>query len=142
MSDQTYATHRRFDPLYHFVALPLAFALVVIGAILAWKHAGLAGVWQLVLAILVLFLALKIRIYALRVQDRLIRLEEGLRMERLLPEDLKQRIPRLRPEQCVGLRFAADAELAERMQEALTGDLSGEAIKKRIKTWRPDDFRV
>jgi hypothetical protein len=83
-----------------------------------------------------------IRLYALRVQDRLIRLEESLRMQRLFSADLQARIPELSPNQMVGLRFASDGELAERVREALNQDLSGEAIKKRIQTWRPDTFRV
>jgi hypothetical protein len=60
----------------------------------------------------------------------------------VLPEALRQRIPQLKPGQMVALRFAADAELAARVEEALTEDLGGEAIKKRIQVWRPDTFRV
>jgi hypothetical protein len=78
----------------------------------------------------------------LKVQDRLIRLEETLRMGRLLPEDLKARIPELTVKQMVGLRFASDGELTDRVREALDQNLDGEAIKKRIQTWRPDTFRV
>jgi hypothetical protein len=89
-----------------------------------------------------LLLALQVRQYALKVQDRLIRLEETLRMEHILPDDLKGRISELTPKQMVGLRFAADAELAHRVREALDEHLSGEAIKKRIQVWRPDTFRV
>ena len=63
-------------------------------------------------------------------------------MERLLPQDLKARIPELTVKQMVGLRFAADAELADRVREALDQKLAGEAIKKRIQAWRPDTFRV
>jgi hypothetical protein len=63
-------------------------------------------------------------------------------MQRLLPEDLKARVPELKRNQFVGLRFAADAELAERMREALAENLGNEAIKKRIKGWRGDFFRV
>jgi hypothetical protein len=83
-----------------------------------------------------------VRGYALKVQDRLIRLEEGLRMARILPEDLKARIPELKPDQCVGLRFASEGELADLVRQALAENLGSEAIKKRIKVWRPDEFRV
>ena len=94
------------------------------------------------LAIASALLVLKVRLYSMRVQDRLIRLEETLRMQRLLPADLQGRLQDLSPAQFVGLRFASDGELAERVREALDQKLGGEAIKKQIKDWRPDTFRV
>lgn len=142
MSDQTYATHRRFDPAYHIAGFVLLLTVIVLSLVLAWRQGGLSAAWLVALAALLLILATLVRTYALKVQDRLIRLEEGLRMARLLPEDLKARIPDLRPDQCVGLRFASDGELAELVRQTLAEDLGGEAIKKRIKTWRPDTFRV
>jgi hypothetical protein len=142
MPDQTYKTHRRFDPPVHFVAIPLVLAFLVLTAVLLWKHPGMATWTQLVLAIALLILAFKVRLYALTVQDRLIRLEETLRMQRLLPEDLQSRLPELKRDQFVGLRFAADSELEERVREALAEGLGSEAIKKRIRTWRADLFRV
>ena len=139
---QTYATHRRFDPPYHFFALPLGLIGFIWAAYRLIRNPSMHHTLVLVgLAALVL-LAFKIRLYALRVQDRLIRLEETLRMQRVLPADLQGRIQDLSPGQMVGLRFAADAELADRVREALNEKLGGEAIKKRIQTWRPDTFRV
>ncbi|HJV38094.1 MAG TPA: DUF6526 family protein [Geothrix sp.] len=139
---QTYATHRRFDPLYHFVLLPF-FLVTVIATITTFvRRPALATFWIALLALAVTFLALKVRVYALRVQDRLIRLEEQLRLARLLPEDLKARIPELSVRQLVSLRFASDAEVADRVREALQENLDGEAIKKRIQTWRADEYRV
>lgn len=142
MPDQTYATHRRFDPAFHFVGLPLVLAFLVISILLLWKQPSLASAGQLLLAVTLALTFLKTRLYAITVQDRIIRLEETLRMQRLLPEDLKARIPELQRDQFVGLRFAADGELADRVREALTEHLGNEAIKKRIKTWRGDFFRV
>ncbi len=142
MSDQSYATHRRFDPAYHIAGFVLLLTVVVLSLVLAWRQGGLAAAWLVALAGLLLVLMALVRAYALKVQDRLIRLEEGLRMARLLPEDLKARIPDLRPDQCVGLRFASDGELADLVRQTLAEDLGAEAIKKRIKTWRPDTFRV
>lgn len=139
---QTYATHRRFDPPYHFFLMPLALLAVLSAAYHLVKWPSLHQAVGLVVAIACVLLAFKVRLYALRVQDRVIRLEETLRMERLLPADLKGRIGELSPGQFVGLRFAADAELADRTREALEEKLGGEAIKKRIQTWRPDTFRV
>lgn len=139
---QTYATHRRFEPLHHFILLP--FFLVTVGAtIYAFiRRPALATFWIALLALALFALAVQVRVYALKVQDRLIRLEEQLRLARLLPEELKAHIPELSVKQIVGLRFAADAEVADRVREALQEKLDGEAIKKRIQTWRPDEFRV
>ncbi|MEI6473239.1 MAG: DUF6526 family protein [Holophagaceae bacterium] len=139
---QSYAHHRRFDPLMHFVLLPV---LLVTWFTSIWhliKYPSLHAAWAMVLCLMLVLLALTIRGYALKVQDRLIRLEESLRIQRLLPADLAARSAALTPKQCVGLRFAADAELADRVREALDENLDGEAIKKRIQTWRPDTFRV
>jgi hypothetical protein len=139
---QTYANHRRFDPLFHFVLLP--FFLVTAGAAIRhlYKAPRLYDAWVMLVAIALVLLTLLVRGYALKVQDRVIRLEERLRMERLLPEELRARIPELTVRQCVGLRFAADGELADRVREALAEGLNDEAIKKRIQTWRPDTNRV
>lgn len=139
---QTFATHRRFHPLFHFVAFPLALVYLVWTLWNLYKvHTstnvmGVVGSLALVLGV---FLG---RFYGLRVQDRLIRLEETLRMRALFPAELQARIGELRPNQFVGLRFASDGELASLVEAALKEDLGGEAIKKRIKTWRPDTFRV
>jgi len=137
---QTYTNHRRLDPWYHFVAMPLLlFAFV--GACLNVRQPG-AGIWGVFLAFGVLVLLLKVRIYALRVQDRIIRLEETLRMKAILPEAWHVRIRELTPSQFVGLRFASEEELPALVQAALEENLSGEAIKKRIRIWRADTFRV
>lgn len=139
---QTYATHRRFDPLVHFILIPVFLVTVVLTVRHLLKYPSLHAAWVMILSLAVLLLTLLVRSYALRVQDRLIRLEENLRMQRLLPADLQARVPELSVKQLVGLRFASDGELAERVREALDQRLDGEAIKKRIQTWRPDTFRV
>lgn len=144
---QDYATHRRLDPVYHYlIASMLAVNLVAAVVHLGRHHHGagefVCGLWLLMMAVAFIALAWKLRSYPLRVQDRVIRLEERLRMERLLPEALKPRISELRPSQFVALRFASDAELADRTREALDERLDSEAIKKRIQTWRPDEFRI
>lgn len=139
---QTYANHRRFEPLQHFVLVPILLITWFATIWQVYKYPSLHSAWVMVLGLAALLVAIQVRVYALKVQDRLIRLEETLRLESVLPQDLKGRIPELTVKQLVGLRFAADAELAERVREALDQHLDGEAIKKRIQVWRPDTFRV
>ncbi|MBK8571204.1 MAG: hypothetical protein IPN91_00905 [Holophagaceae bacterium] len=139
---QTFANHRRLEPIQHFVVTPVLLITWIATIWHAWKYPSLHSTWVAVAAFILLLAALQTRMYALKVQDRLIRLEETLRMQRLLPTELTERIAELSPKQLVGLRFAADAELADRVREALDEHLDGEAIKKRIQTWRPDTFRV
>jgi len=139
---QTFATHRRLEPIQHFVVTPVLLITWIATVWHAWKYPSLHSTWVAVTAFILLLAALQTRMYALKVQDRVIRLEESLRMQRLLPADLVGRIGELGPKQFVGLRFAADAELADRVREALDQNLDGEAIKKRIQSWRADTFRV
>jgi len=138
---QSYATHRRLDPGYHYVGFGLL--LVCIGVAVYGAIRGHAGACtQLVLVAFLTVLFLKLRMYALRVQDRVIRLEETLRMKALLPEPLQAELHRLAPAQFVALRFASDGELAARVEEAIKESLGNDAIKKRIQVWRADEFRV
>lgn len=139
---QSFANHTRWDPLFHYIALPI-FALLPIATAIhfIWRpslHLGLVFVVSVAAAIAVL----KIRLYANRLQDRVIRLEERQRLELLMPEPLRSRIPELTEGQLVGLRFASDAEVAKLAQRALSEKLSQADIKKAIQTWRPDYFRV
>jgi hypothetical protein len=83
-----------------------------------------------------------VRTYPLKIQDRIIRLEERLRLATLLDGPLKARISDLDERQLIGLRFAPDAEVPALVKVALDENLSGEEIKKRIQSWRPDTFRV
>ncbi len=139
---QTFANHTRWDPLFHFFVLPVFFLLAIAGLVhFIWRpglHSGLMFVVAVALAIAVT----KIRLNALRVQDRVIRLEERLRLASLLPEPLRSRIPELTVGQLVGLRFASDGEVAKLVERALSEKLSRDDIKKAIQTWRPDDRRV
>jgi hypothetical protein len=139
---QTFANHRRFEPLQHFILTPILLITWLTTLWHLYKYPSLHSLWVMVLGLALLLMALQTRAYALKVQDRVIRLEETLRMQHLLPSDLQARIGELSPKQFVALRFADDSELAERVREALEQHLDGEAIKKRIKTWRPDTFRV
>ncbi|MFZ0818182.1 MAG: DUF6526 family protein [Candidatus Sulfotelmatobacter sp.] len=139
---QTFANHARFDPLFHFFALPVFLLLPFVAAgHFIWRpslHAGLLFVVAMAAAIAVV----KIRLYTLKVQDREIRLEERMRLASLLPEPLRARIPELTVPQLVALRFASDAELPKLAERALSEKLSSSDIKKSIQTWRPDYWRV
>jgi hypothetical protein len=83
-----------------------------------------------------------IRTYAIKVQDRVIRLEERMRLRELAPADWRPQIERLSLDQCIGLRFASDAEVVALARQALEENLNRKQIKERIKNWRPDHWRV
>ncbi len=139
---QTFANHTRFDPLYHFFVLPV-FGLSAIAATVhfIWRPSLHSG-WLFVVAVAACTAVLKFRVYALRVQDRVIRLEEQLRLTRLLPEPLRLRVPELTELQLIGLRFASDGEVPGLTERALSEKLSRADIKKAIQVWRPDYWRV
>jgi hypothetical protein len=142
---QSFANHRRFLPLFHFVALPLLGINLIIRIVYAIMHRGGRLVWwEIAFALALVLLALTTRQMVLTVQDRLIRLEETLRLQRCLPEDLRGRIGELSSSQLIGLRFCGDdSELAALVRSAVNGELKGrEDIKKQIKTWRPDTMRA
>lgn len=144
---QSYAHHTRWDPPFHFFVLPV-FVIATIAAIVHlvlrfyYHHHPLYGVFMVVLALAALVAIFKIRLNALKVQDRVIRLEERLRLATVLPEPLRSRIPELTVGQLIALRFAPDAELPGLVQKALNEKLSRDDIKKAIQNWRPDDWRV
>ena len=139
---QTYANHNRFDPLFHFFMVPV-FAITLVAAIVeVIRHPGLGSIWFVVFAAAVLVAAFKIRLYALRVQDRVIRLEERLRMLSVLPEALRPRVAEVSIDQCIGLRFASDAELAALVQRALDEKLDRKQIKQAVQDWRADHARI
>ncbi len=142
---QSYAHHTRWDPPFHFFILPVfavAVIVAIVHAIMHFNHHPLHGVMLVLFALAALVAIFKIRLNALKVQDRLICLEERLRLASILQEPLRSRIPELTEGQLIGLRFASDAELPALVQRALTEKLSCSDIKKSIQTWRPDNFRV
>jgi hypothetical protein len=139
---QTLANHARFDPLFHFFVAPI-FALSTLAAVVLFLwHPGLDSAWRFVLIAAGTVAVFKIRLYALRVQDRVIRLEERLRLTSIAPEPLRSRIPELTEGQLIALRFASDAEVSKLAERALSEKLSQGDIKKAIQTWRPDYWRV
>ena len=137
---QSYATHRRFLPLYHFVLIPFLTVNLIVRIVYAVRHAGARlNWWEVLVALMLILFALLARFMTLRVQDRVIALEESMRLARCLPEDLRGRIGELRTSHLVALRFCDDAEVADLTRAVLSGEVTrGGDIKKRIKTWRPE----
>ena len=142
-SPQTFENHARILPAYHYVAFPLLAAnlfFTLYQTVTAFSWANLVAFGVAVALILLFFLA---RVMALTVQDRVIRLEETLRMRALLPADLHARIGELTVKQMVALRFASDAELPDLARNVLDGKIQDQkAIKKLIRDWRADFQRA
>ncbi|HTS49399.1 MAG TPA: DUF6526 family protein [Bryobacteraceae bacterium] len=140
---QTYANHVRLHPPFHFFLMPASLVLLILTIVNVVRYPGALQSWILLLIGMMAPVAvLLIRINPLRVQDRLIRLEERQRCQALLPEQLKSRFGELTEGQLVALRFASDAELAGLIEKTLNSKLAGKDIKKAIVTWRADTFRV
>jgi Family of unknown function (DUF6526) len=138
---QSFRNHTRLDPLFHQFLGPLSFILLIGAVTSLVRNVSWTSAFQVVAAIWAVVATFKIRLYALKVQDRVIRLEERLRMHELFTEPLKSRIGEFTESQLIALRFASDTELPALAEKALQG-LKQKQIKAAIKTWRPDYFRV
>lgn len=145
---QSYKSHRKLVPGYHYVA----FGILTVNLLWSLYRLFVPGVpsgpvFDCVLAVLVAFalllVALYARTFALTVQDRVIRLEERLRLAALLPADLVPRIGELTRAQLIALRFASDAEAPVLVRKVLDEKITNrEEIKKLIQNWRGDDLRA
>jgi hypothetical protein len=139
---QSFKNHAMYDPPFHFFLAPVGIFLLILSIIDVAKHPNwmtgihvLAVVWLIVLVF-------KTRIYSLKVQDRVIRLEERVRLMSILPAPMQPRIPELSIDQLIGLRFASDAELPGLVEKALSGNWNRKQIKEAVQNWRPDNWRV
>ena len=140
---QTYANHVRFHPPFHFFLAPGSIVLLILTIVNVVRHYRRLDAWILLLLGILFFVAVfLLRANALRVQDRLIRLEERLRMEALLSAELSARISELTESQIVALRFASDQELPGLVAKVLAAKMPAKDIKRAIVTWRADTFRV
>jgi len=134
---QSFKNHTRWQPLYHFIATPIALLNLFIQARHAYYYGTRYAWWNVVLAIGIFALVWSARIMALAVQDRVIRLEMRLKLRELGVPDAD--IKRITVRQFVGLRFASDAELPDLVQRVLKGELTEQtAIKAAIKDWQAD----
>lgn len=139
---QSYANHRAI-PSLSFIVTSLVLAVnIVWQAIGAFQTPGFSGVLAVLVALALLAVLLAARRHAQIVQDRLIRLEMRLRLERLLPAERHSDIARLSLPQLIALRFASDGELPALVQETLAQSLTNDAIKKKITAWQADWLRV
>lgn len=140
---QNFENHGKTVPMFHFFVLPVLVINIVSAIVRLVRYPNVGnGIWLLV-TVALLFLAFNIRMFALTVQDRVIRLEMRLRLQQLLPQDLKARIPEFTVNQLVALRFAGDAELPELARKVLDEKLNDrKAIKKLIRNWQPDYLRA
>ncbi len=139
---QTLKDHARLDPAFHFFLAPLTLFLVIEEIVRLVRDPEWYSVMRVVCALGAFVAVFKIRLYALKVQDRVIRLEERLRLKQLLPATLQGRIGELTEDQLIGLRFASDGEVAGLVQKTLDGKWNRKQIKEAIQTWRPDNWRV
>jgi len=140
---QNYQNHTRNFALFHYVALPI-LALNFLNAV---RHLYYSpdrhNIWEVVVAIGLLSLAVSARVMAVTVQDRVIRLEMQLRLARVLPPAMVPDIAKLKRNQFVALRFASDSELPELVREVCDGRLATpKDIKQRVKDWQADWLRA
>jgi hypothetical protein len=142
---QSYKHHGRFDPLVHFSTMPVLFANLIFSIVYTVKHfhqhAHLAP-WWIVMSLTLIVMNVAARSAALRAQDRVIRLEEKLRLASLVTPSELVELESLTMEQYIGLRFASNPELPELARRAIREKLTNKQIKQAIVSWRADDYRV
>jgi len=140
---QTYANHTRFHPLFHFFAFPILALNFLFAGYVVFRHPVPLAIWNLFVAAALMVTCLLARYYGLRNQDRIIRLEERVRLSTCLPDDLRGRIRELSTADLIALRFYGDDDVADAVRGVLAGDLKGKkAIKENVKSWRPDYHRL
>ncbi len=139
---QSFANHVRYNPPFHFFIIPVAAITFISTVVQFVRFPSFNTGWMIVVAAAACMAVFFIRAYALQVQDRVIRLEERLRLASVLQEPLRSRIGELTGTQLVGLRFACDAELPALVQRCLAEKLSRKDVKAAIANWRPDITRI
>ena len=142
ISTQNLKNHARLDPLYHIVLALIILVNLIIAIVKLIMHPDFHNVWVLVLSLGLIIFYIRLRTYPLKVQDRVIRLEERLRLQALAPAEWHAGIYRLSESQLIALRFAGDEEVVALAKQALEENLSQKQIKERIRNWRADEWRV
>ena len=140
---QSAASHAKMVPMYHYVTFGLLLASLIYFAFKVFTDFSVERVMFLLFVMAMVLSTLFGRIFALGVQDRVIRLEERLRMARVLPPDLHDRIDTISTELLIGLRFASDEELEGLVRRALDGEFADrKAVKLAVQNWRADHQRI
>jgi hypothetical protein len=140
---QNFDNHVKFVPAFHFFVLPVFLFNVIWSIYRVISSFSIQSVRSVLLALAFFLLAFYARIFALTVQDRLIRLEMRLRLQQLLPEELLAHIHDFTMDQLVALRFSSDAELPALCRKVLDEKIADrKAIKKMIQNWQPDVVRA
>jgi hypothetical protein len=140
---QNFENHARFVPAFHFFIAPVLLINFIWSLVQLRNGIGFASLMSVLVAAALLTLAFVARLFALTVQDRVIRLEMRLRLAGLLPADLQPRIGEFGIAQLVSLRFAGDEELPALARQVLEEKLDDrKAIKRRVKNWQGDFLRV
>ncbi len=144
MAEQNFANHVKLVPTFHYFVMPVLI-LNFGWSIYRLAHAEFTwdGLIRVLTAAALVLLMFHARLFALRVQDRVIRMEERQRLGKLLPDDLKPRIEEFTPGQLIALRFASDGELPALARKVLTDKLTDiKAIKQMVQHWRADHLRA
>jgi len=140
---QSYENHVRREPMVMSALVANAIALIVAIIALALDNTRVAAVAIIVSSLGNMILCVVARAYSVKVQDRVIRMEMQLRLAKILPDDLKARIPELTLPQLIALRFESDAELPNLTRKVLDEKITTrDAIKKLVKNWQADWHRV
>ena len=139
---QSLKNHVKFDPLWHFFLAPVAILMVIATIVQLIRSPGWESGAHVIVALWAFGATVRIRTYALKVQDRVIRLEERVRLKELFPPSMQSSIEQFTEAQLIGLRFASDAEVPELAQKALAGNWDRKQIKEAIRNWRADYWRV
>jgi uncharacterized membrane protein YdbT with pleckstrin-like domain len=139
---QNYVNHGRIDPSFHYFLVPIAAVSIIVAVVNLVRFPSFNAAWLVLISVAVGVAIFKMRLYSLKVQDRIIRLEERFRLQQTLSEPLRSRINELTIGQLVALRFACDAELPALVTRALNENLSKDDLKKSVNVWRADLFRV
>lgn len=140
---QSFANHAKMVTGYHYVTGLAVMAYLGWSVVRAATLRDAESHFDLIGACGLFGVYAYTRLFPLKAQDRVIRLEERLRLTALLPDDLIPRIPELTEGQLIALRFASDAEVEELVRAVLAGTLTKpKEIKQRVKHWRADHFRV
>ena len=142
ISTQNLKNHARLDPLYHIVLALIILVNLIIAIVKLIMHPDFHNLWVLVLSLGLIIFYIRLRTYPLKVQDRVIRLEERLRLQALAPVEWHAEIYRLSESQLIALRFAGNDEIVALAKQALEENLSQKQIKERIRNWRADEWRV